>query len=273
MKIFINNDSYYNLNVFLDRQDRRKKTLVFFHGFTGSNKDWHFIKNDLLKEYNLIFIDLAGHGSTLLPGTEEYFSTQNQINHIHKLLDIVGTDKIILFGYSMGGRLALSFAEKYPENITALILESTSPGIPEEEERETRIKHDLSITEIIEKSSLEDFFIYWYNQPIFATLSEKIKKEKLLNNFLQNNKSGLISSLRYFGTGEMPSLWNKIKNLHFPVLLITGKYDSKFSLINNKMNNLLPESSHKEFDACGHNVHLEKPTDFTIFIKEFLNNL
>ncbi len=60
-------------------------------------------------------------------------------------------EKLNLCGYSMGGRLAISFVTKYPEKINTLILESASYGIESKEGREERLKKDLKLCKHIEK--------------------------------------------------------------------------------------------------------------------------
>ena len=54
--------------------------------------------------------------------------------------------KLHLCGYSLGGRLAISFAAKYPDMIQSLLLESTSLGIADRVEREERYQKDLNIS-------------------------------------------------------------------------------------------------------------------------------
>ena len=43
----------------------------------------------------------------------------------------------------MGGRIALAYTVRYPERVSSLILESSSPGLKTEEEREERQVADI----------------------------------------------------------------------------------------------------------------------------------
>ena len=76
-------------------------------------------------------------------------------------------EKIILAGYSMGGRAALSFAVKHPEMLKGLILESASAGIKEKSLRSERVNSDEQLARYIEAHSLEEFVDFWMNIDLF----------------------------------------------------------------------------------------------------------
>lgn len=186
--------------------------------------------------------------------------------------DIKKNQNIILIGYSMGGRLALSYAKNYSNLLKGLILESASPGIENFNERIARIESDNKLIEMIESQTVEEFIDYWMNQELFQTQKklpaiklEEIRKIKIEN----NNKTGLINSLLGFGTGQMNSLWNDLKKIQCRTLLITGELDEKYTIINRRMNELIDTSAHSIVKNAGHNVHLENPNDFVNLIYNF----
>jgi 2-succinyl-6-hydroxy-2,4-cyclohexadiene-1-carboxylate synthase len=71
----------------------------------------------------------------------------------------------------------------------------------------------------------------------------------------------------------MMSYWDKIGILDFPVLVITGEHDKKYSEIGRNMHSKLPNARLNSVPDCGHNVHLEKPEVFTKLVTEFLTNI
>ncbi len=68
----------------------------------------------------------------------------------------------------------------------------------------------------------------------------------------------------------MISVWERLRLLQIPTLLITGEEDKKFTSINTEMVKLIPGAKHVVVENAGHNVHLEKPEVFVNLIKEFL---
>jgi len=252
-----------------------KKYIFFLHGFTCSSTDWLKVINGIDKNYNPILIDLIGHGKSDSPSKLNYYKVNSQIKQIKKITEYFTEKKIILCGYSMGGRLALSFADKYPEKVKGLILESTMYGIKNETEREDRKKQDKGLAEYIKSNKIVGFVDHWLNKEIFSTL-KKLPKEKyklIIENKLKNNKIGLVNSLIGFGTGNLPCLLNNLKNLNFPILLITGELDKKFTKINQVMANIFPNAIHSIINNTGHSTHLENSIEFKNSINRFLSTL
>lgn len=251
-----------------------RRTILFIHGFTGAAEDWRETAEKLkTKDFNLLGVDLPGHGKSSAPDETEYYRLPFLINIIKEIIKNTGQQQIILTGYSMGGRLALSYAAQHPNDISQLILESTSPGIAEPEGRTNRVKSDNKIIEIIKEKNIDEFIDYWMNIPLFESQRKYRSKFNLLRQAkLKNvNPKGLINSLKGFGTGVMPHQYDNLKNIFCPVLLISGGLDTKFTGINKTIAPLFPDATHIIIDGAGHNVHFEKPEEFTKPFIEFLN--
>lgn len=259
---------------FLRKSESNNKNIFLLHGYTGSSKDWQYTAHYLLKDYNCIGIDLPGHGKSPYPDDVDFYNYKNQNKLLKEAIDSVTQENIILIGYSMGGRAALHFAKAFPERIDKLILESTSPGIKVKTDKELRIKQDEKLANFIKGVSVRDFVTFWLNTPLFAS-QQKLDKEilsKIKTEKRTNRKFGLVNSILGFGTGIMPHLWNDLKKFDFPVLLLTGQLDIKFTDINKKMLPLFSNAQHKIIQNCGHNIHLENVEEFTKEINRFLNN-
>lgn len=250
-----------------------KIPVIFFHGFTGSSSEWDFLQPHLNEKFTGVFIDLPGHGKTKA-SAPEYYSPVGMSASLNELFNKLTHGIIILAGYSMGGRAALSYFFNYPNNVKGLFLESTSPGLKNYYDRIERRKSDTQLAEKIKINGIESFVNYWMNIPLFDS-QKKLSEEELdeiKNAKLKNDSEGLIKSLTMFGTGSMPSNWERLKDLNIPAALISGSSDSKFSLIMREMNELIPVSDYTEVPGCGHNIHLEKPADFINLLNRFLQN-
>ena len=255
--------------------DRSNIPVIFLHGFTGGAIDWEFMFGELPKPYFAIAIDLIGHGKSGSPADIKYYSEDFQIHLLNEVLTKLKISNCVLVGYSMGGRLAISFTLKYPSKINALILESTTAGIEDTDLRDERIKTDTELAERIKKDGIENFVDYWLSLPLFENLS-KLDSEKISfikENKLKNNPIGLANSLNGFGTGVMSSKWNELNSINCKTLLVTGELDIKFSHLNKRMKNIIQNSEHRIIKDCGHNTHLEKPNEFIILTQSFLKSL
>jgi 2-succinyl-6-hydroxy-2,4-cyclohexadiene-1-carboxylate synthase len=245
------------------------KPLVLLHGFTGSSKTWRAFISNWQNDFQVITIDLPGHGKTHAP----YVMTMEEVcADLHLFFSKLVPDSFHLLGYSMGGRTALSYAMLYPENIKSLILESASPGLASEEEREDRRKRDEKLAVCIEKDGMEQFVEFWGNIPLFETQKRlpAEKKASIRQERLSQNSAGLAQSLRTMGTGSQPSWWGKLSDITMPVLLLAGVLDPKFSGINKRMHEHLPNSNLKIIEDAGHAIHVEQPAIFGKMVKEFI---
>ena len=264
-----------NLKFFVKRNSTNgsKTPVVFLHGFTGSSFDWEFFFDKFSDEFEAITIDLLGHGKTSSPKILNNYSVQSQIKFLNKILTKLNIEKPIIVGYSMGGRLALSYLLSFPNNVNSIVLESTSFGLKTKAEREERINSDKILANKIKNSSIEEFIESWMSIPLFSSQNKLpllIRKEQIENKIRTNNVIGLTNSLLGFGTGNMNNYFNELKKVKIEVLLITGSLDSKFTEIAIDANNLFPNSDHSIVGDAGHNVHLEKPEEFLKLLSSFL---
>jgi len=263
----------FNINAELKSLSGSQSGLIFFlHGFTGSSEDWDQIIPNINPRFAFAAIDLIGHGKSDSPQEFAYYMADPISDQILNAVDAFTKEKIILIGYSMGGRAALNFTLKYPERVKGLILESVSPGIKSGRERKERIKKDTELAKFISTHSMQDFVDYWMNIDLFATQLRfsKSKREEIKKKKLKNNRTGLINSLKGFGAGVMLPLYDQLQNINCKTLLITGGLDIKFTEINSGISKIFPSAKHVIIDTAGHNTHLEEPAKFTRTVNEFL---
>ncbi|MBT2640382.1 MULTISPECIES: 2-succinyl-6-hydroxy-2,4-cyclohexadiene-1-carboxylate synthase [unclassified Bacillus (in: firmicutes)] len=248
--------------------------LVLLHGFTGAASTWKPFCPMWGKHSKLLMVDLIGHGETESPGDTERYDIQNAANDLKVLLDQLGIEKADFLGYSMGGRTAITFASLYPERVRKLVLESTTPGLVNLEERDARIQQDYKLAGKIEHEGLEPFITFWESIPLFQSqlnLTAEVR-EQIRSQRLRNDPVGLANSLRGMGTGAQPSWWDHLENFDFETLLITGELDEKFCKIAAEMASILPNPTHLTINSCGHAIHVEEREKFGTIVSEFLSN-
>lgn len=193
---------------------------------------------------------------------------------LNTILVQMGIEQVDLLGYSMGGRLALTFALLYPGRVRKLILESSSPGLAMESEKQHRRMKDAELANFIQEQGIIAFVDYWEEIPFFhheappMGNSEKIRKQRL-----KNSPIGLTNSLLGMGTGSQYSWWGRLSELTCEVLLLTGAEDHKFCAIARQMMKEMKNSSWVVIDGCGHAIHVEEPEKFGTIVSDFLSNV
>lgn len=244
--------------------------LVLLHGFTGSMFTWDYFIEKWRDHYQIITVDLPGHGRTNIKKLKTMQLFSEDLDALLQSLNIAGAH---FLGYSMGGRTALSFYYYKPKRVLSLILESASPGLKTEQERDERIKQDEKIMEKI-TGNLTDFVNLWESLPLFAShkqLPESVKQDLRAERLMQS-PNGLIQSLQGMGTGHQPSWWDRLKEITVPVLLITGELDEKFVKLNEGMKQAIPNSKHEIILNSGHTPHLENKEAFQQSVFTFIKN-
>lgn len=245
--------------------------LLVLHGFSGSSKSFEELIDSWSKKYKVILVDILGHGKSEKPKDFRSYEMDRVAEDLKHILDKLKINKTCLFGYSMGGRLALTFTVNYPYLVSALVLESSSPGIADEKMRKIREQKDNELAEFIEKRGIKDFVNYWDSVPLFNLAQMPLeKKRKLHQERLNNNILGLANSLRGMGSGRQKSLWNSLEDIDIPTLLIVGENDEKYCDISAKMVEIMPRARREVVKDTSHIVHFEKPEVLNKIVLDFL---
>lgn len=249
--------------------------LLLLHGFTGDHRTWLPLVKHWKESYQLIMVDILGHGKSNSPSNPNRYNIKSVASDLAFFLGKLNIEKAHVLGYSMGGRLALTFAILYPEKVTSLILESSSPGLEFAEEKKARVEQDEKLANMILDQGLEKFVHYWEDIPLFSSQKQlEVKvQEQMRNQRLEQNPIGLANSLKGMGTGKQPSWWQELSNLKRPLLLLCGELDTKFCQLNGKMKDYAPHAQLYMFLEAGHAIHVEKPNYFGTIVKKFIDNV
>ena len=222
--------------------------------------------------YRLIRIDLIGHGDSDIPEEGEAYTIPQMIEDLHTVIYHMVGDRYYLMGYSMGARIALSYALEYESEIKGLILESGSVGIASDDERAERRKADEDLAVRIEDHDGAWFATRWAEAPIFESqnqLSEGV--EELIYLRRSNNSTyALACTLRGSGQGVMPYVGDKLEKFSVEGLYVSGALDTKYTTIGRDVFGKLPNFKHVIVEGAGHNVHIEKPQVFEQAVLDFL---
>jgi pimeloyl-ACP methyl ester carboxylesterase len=206
-------------NTQISYSDSGKGTaIVLLHGFLENKGMWDFYVPEFAKKNRIITIDLLGHGATECLG---YVQTmEDNADEVHAVLSALRVRKAIFVGHSMGGYVALAFAELYPDTIKGLVLLNSSAKADSDERK---INRDRAIKAV--KQSFMNFISLSIanlfsedNRERLSSAIEHVKKEAL-----KTPLQGIVASLE-----GMKIRTDREVLLHltpFPKLLILGKKD------------------------------------------------
>jgi 2-succinyl-6-hydroxy-2,4-cyclohexadiene-1-carboxylate synthase len=265
MHIFADSINYHCT---LHQADKQLPVLLMLHGFLGSARVFNPLIGKLKQFCNPLTIDLAGHGSTQTPALPELFSAMRQSAQLHSLLGRLQLERLIVYGYSMGGRIAVQLLARYPEHFTGAIIESSHCGITDEPERINRIKADDRLAKEIEEN-FKEFIEKWKNQQLFNHTPANM--QALYTSVMASQKPKLMAaSLRGFGAGVMPAVCENLRQCHIRLKLISGKADLRYVRKMKKIETLNPLFSLEVVDNADHRVHACQQEEWLNIVRNFL---
>jgi 2-succinyl-6-hydroxy-2,4-cyclohexadiene-1-carboxylate synthase len=232
------------------QRDGSGPVLVWLHGFTQTRDSGRRFRTILAGTHEVLTIDLPGHG--------ENASLSASLDETADLLaQALPKDPFALGGYSMGGRVALHFAQRHRERLTSLVVLSGTLGIRDDDERERRRLRDNALADRLELIGAQAFLDEWLAQPMFATLPD----DPLERAARSRDAQGLANSLRRAGTGNQTWLGDKLRTLDVPTHVLAGATDAKFVREAQLLEDVLPNAATSFIARAGHAAHLERPDD------------
>ena len=117
--------------------------ILFIHGFTGSHKSWLSIRENI--NISSLAIDIPGHGKSRFNDLNDTYYFNDFTNELYLSLLQLNINKIHLCSYSLGGRLSICFAAKYPNMVHSLFIESSTIGFENGEEKNVYYENDKKL--------------------------------------------------------------------------------------------------------------------------------
>lgn len=244
------------------RDAGKGNTVLLLHGFLESMVVWNELLLHLSKRYRVIAVDLLGHGKSECYG---YVHTmEDQADMLFALVQHLRLRKISLIGYSMGGYIALAFAELYPDHVRSLIL-LNSTAQPDSAER--KLNRDRAI-DVVKKNSAA--FIRMATHNLFdkeAHHKFSAEIEAFTNDALKTPVQGIIAALE-----GMKIRVDREALLHFspyPKMIIASEQDTILPINDSKE---LAKNADVTFKTVpgGHISTIEQKDEIAVIITDFL---
>jgi pimeloyl-ACP methyl ester carboxylesterase len=103
--------------------------LLLVHGFGADSHDWIWHLPELSRSHRVIAVDLRGHGYSSAP--ESGYRPQDLADDLVRLLDLLGIERVVAFGHSMGGLVVSALAVEHPDRVRALVCVDPGYGRPD----------------------------------------------------------------------------------------------------------------------------------------------
>jgi pimeloyl-ACP methyl ester carboxylesterase len=100
--------------------------VVLIHGFSDNMNMWFGQVGEFSQKHRVLTYDVRGFGET--ERADAVYSMELFADDLRELMRALGIERACVLGYSMGGRIALEFALKYPEMTTGIIFANSGIG-------------------------------------------------------------------------------------------------------------------------------------------------
>lgn len=239
------------------------KPLVILHGLFGFSDNWQTHAKKFSDYYRVILVDLRNHGHS--PWSEE-FSYQLMVNDLVELFNKLNLTDVILIGHSMGGKVAMHFAQSHSEFIEKLIV--VDMGVKEyplHHQHILKAFDSIDLNKLTARSEAERI--------LSSFIESKGVVQFLLKNLYWRDKGKLAWRVNFkVLQSSMPEILSALpKNeVLLPTLFIRGAL-SDYILASDieEIENLFPDSQFVTIDNAGHWVHAEAPEEFTDAVLSF----
>jgi esterase len=243
--------------------------IVVLHGLFGMSDNWFSIAKKMSADYCFYLVDLRNHGRS---PHSDLFNYNVMTEDIRQFLEENGLSDIYLLGHSMGGKIAMCFATKYPRFLQKLIIVDIAPKAYKSSHFKTFIDAMLSLdlTTVESRKEIEILLLKRLN--VHPSIVQFLLKNIFRN---ENNRFEWRLNLSALKTNMKTIL--DFSDIEQPILVETlfmrGQY-SDYILEEDEMfiNRIFKNNHIKEIKNASHWVHSTAPINFEKTLRNFLQN-
>ena len=238
--------------------------IVILHGIFGSSDNWLTQARIMSEKFHVYTLDLRNHGQSPHDAQFDYpvmVEDLEQFLSDHKLQDP------IIIGHSMGGKVVMNFALKYPEKLAKLIVVDIAP-------RAYNLEHyviidglkAIPINEITSRNEADTVLSSFVPEPDV--------RQFLLKNLLRKPEGGFTWKI------NLPVVDKNLSKIGFD-LQFEGKFDKPTLFIRGgkskyvrdsdmtHIKEIFPQAELETMDT-GHWVQAEKPKEFVDLVLRWI---
>lgn len=239
--------------------------IIIIHGIFGSLDNWHTVAKELGATFQVYTLDMRNHGYS--PHSDE-MSIAAMVNDVLTFCREHNLESICLLGHSMGGKIAMSFANVHPEYLKKLIVVDIAPiayrsgHLPY-----FKAYNEIDLNSIQNRKELDEAFMaYETNVGI---------RQFLMKNIVSNGNGGYALKINIEGikNGYDEIIGGiALEPINVPTLFIKGENSNYIS----KEGEALIEQHFKDSQLisipnAGHWVHAENKDGFIHALRNFID--
>jgi 3-oxoadipate enol-lactonase len=236
--------------------------LLFIHGLGSSSKDWELQITEFAKFYQVILVDLRGHGQSDKP--QDPYTISIFVNDIICLIKSLGFSSVNIVGISLGGMVALQLAVHAPQLVRTLIVVNSCPAIvPKTIMDRLRLSTRIALVHLIGIRNTT----YVISRKLFPKPEQALLRNTMVERWSQNDRKVYLNSYRaVIGWSVM----EKLNIIDCPTLVITGDRDYIPMSLKKECVSRITKADLLVITDSGHATPVDQPEKFNKALFEFL---
>jgi pimeloyl-ACP methyl ester carboxylesterase len=238
--------------------------VVLLHGFMENKEIWKEVAAKLSTHFQVIVPDMPGFGESQV--NKNYQSVEAMADEIQKLLQSLQITQCIFIAHSLGGYVALAFAEKFGNILNGLGLFHSTAFADSEEKKQNREK----TADFIEKNGVQPFALNFVQSLFYKGRATELAAliEQTYQMTLRTPKETAVAVTK--AMRNRPDRTQVLKEATYPVLFIAGKADEAVPLEKSKEMLYLPNNAIIQLlDETAHMGMYERPEETYFMVEQF----
>ena len=167
-------------------------TVVLLHGLGATSAmNWPGAFAALSPRFRVVALDQAGHGRGIRSARP--FRLEDCADDVVRLADVLGIERVIAVGYSMGGPVAMLARRRHPSRVTGLVLCATSARFADPDMRPSAMSSvmaaSLRLTPPAVRRQLSDTMVRYLGR-------ESAMPQSLIDEFRGHDPAALLEAAR-----------------------------------------------------------------------------
>lgn len=243
--------------------------VVFIHGHPFDQSMWNGQVAALSGSFRIITLDLRGYGASSVP-TADSTTLDTLASDVNNLLDHLHIEKAVIAGLSMGGQIAMAFADRYPHRLAGVVLAAC---FPQADASDVALARRVSADRILNEGTLLPSLEML--PKLLSPASFKRHPElavQVLAMIARTPPAGAAAAMR--GRSYRKDYTPALHRIAVPTLIFVGTQDGYTTVANaTKMQQAIPHAQLEVLESVGHLPNLEAPDRFNAVLHEFLVKL
>lgn len=249
---------------YVEQGDANGVPVILLHGYTDSWRSYERVLPHLPQSLRVFAVTQRGHGDSSKPDGD--YESRVFAGDIAAFMDILGIERAVIVGHSMGSTVAQRFAIEYPKRVRALVLEGAFMPRPANAEVRKFLDEVAALQDPIDPGFARAFQQSTLAQPVPPEFFETVVHESL-----KVPARVWRAALQPYLTTDFA---DGLASVTAPTLLVWGDRDAFTGRgEQDALSAAIPTSRLVVYAGAGHSPHWEEPQRFASQVASFVSEL